>query len=172
MASLRNSLRWVSVCAGVLVSLALCLFGGSNGGVGGLSGDGFWRYFRVATSYSSGGDSSSARHRELSGQLGGEGRRARLAFLVLCSGKDVGRLQLLLPEIYHPDNIYLVHVDAKTPSHAVSTTRTVSAAVPCSCVFSVYSRYNYDIVSPPLLCNPSVYDMALATGWGSERYTW
>lgn len=47
-------------------------------------------------------------------------KTARLAFLILSDGHDVGRLHLLLPEIYHPDNIYLVHVDAKTPPDKVS----------------------------------------------------
>ena len=114
MAPLRNSLRWVSVFAGILLALSLCIFGGSNGVGGGLSGDSFWRYVTVTTSSSRNGIS-----RELISSQADDGRRARLAFLVLCSGKDVGRLQLLLPEIYHPDNIYLVHVDAKTPTHAV-----------------------------------------------------
>lgn len=116
MESLIKSLRWVSVITGVLVALALCIFGGSNAVGGGLSGDSFWRYAPtglVTTSSSEDGVS-----RKLSSQPDGV-RKARLAFLVLCSGKDVGRLQLLLPEIYHPDNIYLVHVDAKTPTHAV-----------------------------------------------------
>lgn len=42
------------------------------------------------------------------------GRRpAKLAFLILSDGNDVDRMRHLLPAIYHPENIYLVHVDAK-----------------------------------------------------------
>lgn len=58
------------------------------------------------------------RHRELSNQSG-RNKRARLAYLILSSGNDIGKLHLLLPEIYHPDNIYLVHVDAKAPRQKV-----------------------------------------------------
>lgn len=47
-------------------------------------------------------------------------RRARLAFLIMSSGDDILKLELLLPEISHPDNVYLVHVDAKTPQDQVS----------------------------------------------------
>lgn len=49
----------------------------------------------------------------------GTGKQAKLAFLILSDGRDVGRLHLLLPAIYHPDNIYLVHVDAKAPPQNV-----------------------------------------------------
>lgn len=50
---------------------------------------------------------------------GGARRRVRLAFLIMSSGDDVAKLELLLPEIYHPDNVYLVHVDAKAPQDQV-----------------------------------------------------
>lgn len=49
----------------------------------------------------------------------GERRRARLAFFIMSSGDDAAKLELLLPEIYHPDNVYLVHVDAKAPQDQV-----------------------------------------------------
>ena len=73
-------------------------------------------------------------HRGLFGRGGGGGgggndaepRRARLAFLILSSGDDLGKLELLLPEIYHPDNVYLVHVDAKTPPEQVCTPSATS----------------------------------------------
>lgn len=72
------------------------------------------------------GQPDGGRHRRLFGWGGGGGRdgnaeprRARLAFLVMSSGDDIGKLELLLPEIYHPDNMYLVHVDAKTPPEQV-----------------------------------------------------
>lgn len=47
--------------------------------------------------------------------------RARVAYFIMCGGSDVGRLNLLLPAIYHPDNIYLVHVDAKATPEEVLT---------------------------------------------------
>lgn len=66
----------------------------------------------------------NSQHRGLfgwGGKVGGSGseRKARLAFLILSSGDDVGKLELLLPEIYDQDNIYLVHVDAKAPPEQV-----------------------------------------------------
>lgn len=54
-------------------------------------------------------------HLNSNGFSGRERTKARIAFLIMASADDAGRLHLLLPEIYHPDNIYLVHVDAKTP---------------------------------------------------------
>lgn len=51
---------------------------------------------------------------------GAQGRKkARLAILILSDGEDIDRLHLMLPQIYDPDNIYLVHVDAKTPPEKV-----------------------------------------------------
>lgn len=47
-------------------------------------------------------------------------RQAKLAFLVLSDGNDIERMRAMLPAIYHPDNIYLVHVDAKSPPAKVS----------------------------------------------------
>lgn len=70
--------------------------------------------------------SSSSQHRGLfdRGARDGRGeRRARLAFLIMSSGDDIAKLSVLLPEIYHPDNVYLVHVDAKAPREQVSVCR-------------------------------------------------
>lgn len=46
-------------------------------------------------------------------------KRARVAYFIMCGGSDVERLNLLLPAIYHPDNIYLVHIDAKAQPEEV-----------------------------------------------------
>lgn len=48
-------------------------------------------------------------------------KRARVAYLIMCGGSDVERLNLLLPAIYHPDNIYLLHIDAKAQPEEVHT---------------------------------------------------
>lgn len=58
-------------------------------------------------------------HLNSNGFSGRARKKTRIAYLIMASGDDAGRLQLLLPEIYHPDNIYLVHVDAKTPTGKV-----------------------------------------------------
>ncbi|CAM9260344.1 unnamed protein product [Choristocarpus tenellus] len=42
--------------------------------------------------------------------------KAKIAYLVLSNGLDAGKLQFLFSEIYHPDNIYLIHVDKKAPT--------------------------------------------------------
>lgn len=65
-----------------------------------------------------------SQRRELFGRGGGGGgdserRRARLAFFIMSSGDDAAKLELLLPEIYDRDNVYLVHVDAKAPQDQV-----------------------------------------------------
>ncbi|CAN0074199.1 unnamed protein product [Ectocarpus sp. 6 AP-2014] len=74
---------------------------------------------------------SSSQHRGLFDQGARDGRgerRARLAFLIMSSGDDIAKLSVLLPEIYHPDNIYLVHVDAKAPREQTEKIREVVRA--------------------------------------------
>ncbi|CAN0488199.1 unnamed protein product [Ectocarpus sp. 12 AP-2014] len=74
---------------------------------------------------------SSSQHRGLfdrGARDGGGERRARLAFLIMSSGDDIAKLSVLLPEIYHPDNIYLVHVDAKAPREQTEKIREVVRA--------------------------------------------
>lgn len=108
-----------------------------RGGVdnGSFSQQWFWTHRQSATASTLGASDNSAvgdnigvgQHRDLLVVDGGGGggvdddeeRRARLAFLIMSSGDDIFKLELLLPEIYHPDNVYLVHVDAKTPQDQV-----------------------------------------------------
>eukprot|EP00752_Nemacystus_decipiens_P018205 g16334.t1 len=63
-----------------------------------------------------------------SGGSNGERRRARLAFFIMSSGDDAAKLELLLPEIYHKDNVYLVHVDAKAPQDQTDNIRKLVEA--------------------------------------------
>ncbi|CAN0400869.1 unnamed protein product, partial [Ectocarpus fasciculatus] len=74
---------------------------------------------------------SSSQHRGLFDRSAHDGRgerRARLAFLIMSSGDDIAKLSVLLPEIYHQDNIYLVHVDAKAPPEQTDKIREVVSA--------------------------------------------
>lgn len=109
-------LLWsVAALLGCLLALAAGLFGsGSNS---------FWRAgVGIASPNAVVGSmryGAAVPHRELISSNSGGGKDARLAFLIMSSGNDAGRLHLLLPEIYHPDNIYLVHVDAKAPAEKV-----------------------------------------------------
>lgn len=50
-----------------------------------------------------------------------QARPARVAFFITVSGsKDVIALKKLLPALWHPQNLYLLHVDGKAPQHEVA----------------------------------------------------
>lgn len=81
-------------------------------------------------------------------------RQAKLAFLVLSDGNDIDRMRAMLPAIYHPDNIYLVHVDAKSPPAKVSLSGVLCKVVAgrwrpkpprCGYDFSVSFNISYRI---------------------------
>ena len=124
MASLSRLFIVVAISVALVLALAVGLLGS------GVGGNGCWqRSFSPSggawigdngNALRDGGKSGAVRDQDfrttsrgLGGKDDGE-KRARVAYLVMSGGDDIEKLHLLLPAIYHPDNIYLVHVDAKT----------------------------------------------------------
>ncbi|CAM9725900.1 unnamed protein product [Ascophyllum nodosum] len=137
MASLSRLFIVVAISVALVLALAVGLLGS------GVGGNGCWqRSFSPSggawigdngNALRDGGKSGAVRDQDfrttsrgLGGKDDGE-KRARVAYLVMSGGDDIEKLHLLLPAIYHPDNIYLVHVDAKTSPKKVEQIRRAVA---------------------------------------------
>jgi Core-2/I-Branching enzyme len=120
--------------------------------------------------------------------LGGpEAPAARIAFAISLSGqREIDALARLLRLAYHPDNLYVVHLDAKAPAHFHKEVRQLMDKVKTAgdrahkqhALFTFAAKSNMILLDNPMFVTWSgftsvvaaLYSLATAISWGEWEY--